>query len=278
MNEIQLITIDLDGTLLDSGRNLPGENRKAMEQAVSSGKMIVIATGSPYELIPFELLEGIEIAYAITANGAAVYEWKSGKCLAEKCLDDFAVEQVLPWLLTKDIHLDLFIAGRGYCPTASVDIIERLRVPLSRKNYLKQRRIRVADPMSFISNYHLRVQKITMNFYPDENGVLTDREEVQAYLSGHPELNMTSGCYENLEITDRYADKGGALRELCRQIGVSLEHTMAIGDSLNDLSVMQAAGVCVAMGNAVKEIKATADFITLNNDACGVAAALGRFV
>ena len=92
-----------------------------------------------------------------------------------------------------------------------------------------------------------------------------------------PDLSVTSSIENNIELNSRGAQKGLALAALCRETGVSMEQTMAFGDGLNDISVLRAAKIGIAMGNAAQEIRAIADYVTDTNDHDGVAAALLHF-
>lgn len=269
---VRLISLDLDGTLLDSQRKIPDRNRKALQEAKEKGIEIVIATGSPYGLMPHEDLKGIDISYAITANGSAVYEYETGKCIYEKSIATEDIIPILEFLLSKDMHIDMFMGGKAYCPSHTRKTVEKLAVPQSRKDYiLKNNRMWLDDVIPYIHKHQLTMQKITMNFYPDETGEMVDREAVQAYLKDCDDLKLVSGGWKNLEITRADANKGDALRWLCEYLDIAITDTVAMGDSLNDLDIIQAAGVGVAMKNAMPELLDAADYVTGSNDECGVA-------
>ena len=91
-------------------------------------------------------------------------------------------------------------------------------------------------------------------------------------------VRATSSLYNNLEINASSATKGRALMWLADYLKIDREATMALGDGGNDLSMIQAAGIGVAMVNGLEEVKAAADFITMSNDEDGVAAAVEKFV
>lgn len=269
---VRLISLDLDGTLLDSQRKIPDRNRIALQRATEAGIEVIISTGSPYGLMPHEDLKGIDISYAITANGSAVYEYKTGKCIYERSIATEEIIPILEFLLSKDMHMDMFMGGKAYCPANTRQTVEKLAVPQSRKDYiLKNHRMWLEDVIPYIREHQLTMQKITMNFYPGQDGEMVDREEVRQYLDKREDLKLVSGGWQNLEITRADANKGDALRWLCEHIGIAVEDTVAIGDSLNDLDIIQAAGVGVAMKNAMPVLLEAADVVTGSNDECGVA-------
>ena len=89
-----------------------------------------------------------------------------------------------------------------------------------------------------------------------------------------PSNRVTASASNNLEFNSAEAHKGNALRRFAEHLGLTLENCAAFGDGLNDLSMVQAAGLGVAMANAVPEVKAAAARVTLSNDEDGVAAVL----
>ena len=283
MKPIRLIALDLDGTLFNPDSRISEKNLAVIKKMKAQGVHVVIASGRPFAGLPFDQLKDTGIEYAITTNGSSIYDLESEKCIHDKCifedpLDDETALTLLDYLLTKDIHMDVFIGGLGYSPLQCVSAGEKLAVPPSIKKYITKTRIRIEDIRGFITSNHLRVQKITLNFYPDENGVLKNREEIRAYLEANPKITCVSGGFRNLEFTKKGVTKGTALLRLAEQLGVAPEATMAIGDSENDLSMIEAAGIGVAMGNASELVKNHADYITGTNAQDGVASAIEHFI
>ena len=89
---------------------------------------------------------------------------------------------------------------------------------------------------------------------------------------------MSSSIANNIEVNAARANKGDALKALCAMLGVDVAHSMAFGDGSNDLTMLRAAGIGVAMGNAAPEVQAAADYVTRTNEEGGVSAALEKFV
>ena len=116
------------------------------------------------------------------------------------------------------------------------------------------------------------------NFYPLPDGGFLYRNETIRLLSNCPDITFLSGGYNNLEFTKAGTSKGTGLLFLCRHLNISKEETLAIGDTQNDLDIIQTAAVGVAMDNAIPEVKKAADFITLSNEKDGVAHALCHFI
>ena len=278
MKDIKLVALDLDGTLFDNSSRISERNLTAIRSITDKGIHVVISTGRPFEGIPFDQIKGTGINYAITANGSGIYEISTGKCLYENAMDEELVTPILNFLLTRDIHMDAFIGGKGYSPIQCVETAQKLTVPSSIKNYIITTRTRLDNILQFIHENQLKVQKMTLNFYPAADGTLIDRETVRKFLVSNPSITTVCGGYNNLEFTRADANKGVGLRKLAEILGVNPDATMAIGDTENDLAIIEAAGIGVAMGNATDAVKARADYVTTTNTKDGVAAAIEHFI
>lgn len=278
MKDIKLVALDLDGTLFDNSSRISKRNLTAIRSITDKGIHVVISTGRPFEGIPFDQIKGTGINYAITANGSGIYEISTGKCLYENAMDEELVTPILNFLLTRDIHMDAFIGGKGYTPVQCVETAQKLTVPSSIKNYIITTRTRLDNILQFIHENQLKVQKMTLNFYPAADGTLIDHETVRKFLVSNPSITTVCGGYNNLEFTRADANKGVGLRKLAEILGVNPDATMAIGDTENDLAIIEAAGIGVAMGNATDAVKARADYVTTTNTKDGVAAAIEHFI
>lgn len=278
MKDIKLVALDLDGTLFENSSRISKRNLTAIRSITDKGIHVVISTGRPFEGIPFDQIKGTGINYAITANGSGIYEISTGKCLYENAMDEELVTPILNFLLTRDIHMDAFIGGKGYTPIQCVETAQKLTVPSSIKNYIITTRTRLDNILQFIHENQLKVQKMTLNFYPAADGTLIDRETVRKFLVSNPSITTVCGGYNNLEFTRADANKGVGLRKLAEILGVNPDATMAIGDTENDLAIIEAAGIGVAMGNATDAVKARADYVTTTNTKDGVAAAIEHFI
>ena len=278
MKDIKLVALDLDGTLFDNSSRISERNLTAIRSITDKGIHVVISTGRPFEGIPCDQIKGTGINYAITANGSGIYEISTGKCLYENAMDEELVTPILNFLLTRDIHMDAFIGGKGYTPVQCVETAQKLTVPSSIKNYIITTRTRLDNILQFIHENQLKVQKMTLNFYPAADGTLIDRETVRKFLVSNPSITTVCGGYNNLEFTRADANKGVGLRKLAEILGVNPDATMAIGDTENDLAIIEAAGIGVAMGNATDAVKARADYVTTTNTKDGVAAAIEHFI
>lgn len=276
--KIRLAALDLDGTLLNHQGEISQEDQAAIREAVNEGADVVISTGRPYVGVPVELLAPLGVRYAITTNGAAVYRLPEKDCLYSNCLDRELICEILRELGQYRIHFDVFIDGDAYSQERFRTVIPRLGLPEATKKYILATRRFVEDAAAYIEEKQADVQKITINFCPLGDGEYLDYGQVYELLSRYPQITFLSGGFHNLEVTGKGIGKGKGLRFLADLLGISVEQTMACGDTPNDIDILKTAGVAVAMGNAEEEVKKIADFITLSNEESGVAHAIRRYM
>ena len=275
---IKLIALDLDGTLFNNEGKITEETKREIRRVTKKGIHVVISTGRPYNGVPFEQIKDLGIHYAITTNGSAIYHIPNHKCVYENCMDFKIIEPILEFLLQKEIHIDTYIGGEGFTPIRCRENLHRLNVMPSLKEYILATRTPKEDLLGYVRDCGRKVQKTTLNFYPQPDGTYLHREEVHKFLMNTPSIECVSGGYNNLEFTKTGVTKGEALHELAGLLSVKPEETMAIGDTENDLSILQAAGIGVAMGNAPAEIQAIADYVTASNLEDGVGKAIAHFI
>lgn len=274
--KIQLIALDLDGTLYNSQSRISNYNKKILKKAAASGITVIISTGRPYIGLPLADMEEIGIHYAITANGAAVYRLPGKELLFEDCLDTKTSAALLEELFQLELHLDAFINGDGYSQTSTSDLISRLHIPESLREYIKTTRRRVPDLAAFIQENQYSIAKMTLNFAPASDGTFPSRDAAEAILKRHPEISYVSGGFNNLELTKKSISKAKGLALICKLLDIPPEAAMACGDSENDLDIVKAAGIGVAMGNAQQVLLDAADFVSKSNDEDGVAYAVEK--
>lgn len=275
--KIHIIALDLDGTLFNRDRQITPYTKEQIKKAVDRGIAVVISTGRPYVGLPLEEAAELGIRYAITTNGAAVYEIPTRTCLYEKCMSEDFSWKILGEVLKKHVHLDAFVHGDAYTQTSTLEVVRHSSLPESTRNYILTTRDQVEDISDFFKKNHLRLQKATINFEIESDGGFVDREETKELLLSYPQIQVVCGGYNNLEFTSAGVTKGAGLRFLCEHLNIPIESAMVCGDSENDKDIMEAAGFAVAMGNAEREIKEIADYVTATNEEDGVGLAIEKF-
>ena len=270
---IRIILLDLDGTLLTHDKQLSPGNRAALERAAAMGIWIVPSTGRFYQGMPAVVRELPFVRYAVTINGAQVYDAEEDAVLHRAEIAPAAAERVFDRLDALPVIYDCFLDGWGYMDARHYAQIDRFIADPRVNRMVKELRKPVEDFRGFIRRENRPLQKIQM-FFRDLD---RRREALEVLPRDLPDMAVTSSIPNNIEINDSAATKGEGLRFLCRRLGVDIRDTMAFGDGSNDMTMIRAAGIGVAMANADPALRAAADFVTDTNDADGVAKAIARF-
>ena len=278
MANIKLIALDMDGTLFDEQGKISKKDRETLQKVTDAGVAVAIATGRAYTELPIEMLYEVGVRYAITGNGSAVYRLPNRECVFSDCLDNEVLYAILEEIGQLDIYYDIYIEGTAYCPKSVCHNIRRMDMPTEIHEHVERTRIVVDDLIDFIKASGKQVEKATANFALLEDGTLLGREETAKILDKYPQVQYLSGGYHNWEFTKTGVTKGSGIRFLAEKLGVAMESTMACGDSQNDLAMLEAVEVAVAMGNAKEEVKQIADFISKTNNESGVAYAIEQLV
>lgn len=278
MSQIKLIALDMDGTLFNNEGEISEKDRETLKKATEAGVAVAVATGRAYAELPVEMLYEIGVRYAVTGNGSGVYRLPDKECVFSDCLDNEVVYDILAELDQLDVYYDVYVEGLVYCPKSVCHNIRKMDMPESLYDHIERTRIFVDDAARFLKECGKSAEKVTINFALQEDGTYLDREASAKILDRYPQVQYLCGGYHNWEFTRAGVTKGTGLHFLAEKIGVSMDQTMACGDSENDLYMLKEAHVAVAMGNATKQIKEISDFVTLSNEESGVAHAVETLV
>ncbi len=276
--EIKMIGLDLDGTVLNNKKEFSIRNKNAIKEAIKKGIVVLPATGRPLAGIPKEFLELEGVRYALSANGAVIYDILEEKKLYEDCMDFEMVLSILSKLKEIDIMADVFIEGVGYVEREILAYNIQYAPSEELREYLLKTRNPVDDLLSFVASKKQPIQKMTINFRTMEDGTLCGKEAVLNVLASYTQLSVVSGMPTNLEVTKHTATKGNGLLVLGKLLGIEKDSIMACGDSGNDREMLRTVGLGVAMGNATPDVLEVADFVTTSNEEDGVACAIEHFV
>lgn len=271
---IRLIAIDMDGTLLDDEKRIPEENMRALLACMERGIEIVPATG---RVLPGlrEVVRTIPgLRYAITINGAEVFDLQTGELLSSTLIPaDLAVEVIEMAIHSGyDLMYDAYAERRGLTTPENYAQIDRFVTAPGLARVIRSTRGPVPDVIAHIRQHAEMVEKVNLYFMN-----MDDREAMWQRLSRIPEIVLCSSVSNNIEINAAGVNKGRAVLELAAHLGIAPEETMAIGDGGNDLTMIRMAGFGVAMENAEPDVLAAADYVTGNNNRAGVAEAIRRF-
>ena len=271
---IKMIGFDLDGTLLNSNKEISDYTRDVMREAVKQGVIILPATGRPLTGIPKPVMALPGIRYAVTANGARVVDVQEDKVLHEALLPYEKGKELLEIFAKYDTYREVYYEGFGYATADMVEHIEEYMPIKPMIEYMRTTRRRVPDVEAMFHEKKMAVDKLQALFRDTETRDLA-MKEVKEKVQG---AAVTSALGNNIEANGEDAQKGIALLKLGEILGIKKDEIMAFGDGSNDMDMIRRVGFGVAMENGIDEIKDAADYITVTNDEHGVAKAIEKFV
>ena len=273
-DQIRLIAFDLDGTLLNSDKVLTPRNKAALERAAEKGILIVPTTGRLFKGMPAEIRQFPFLRYAITINGAAVFDTETGDNIYRAEIPLENALEIMTYLDQFPIVYDCYKDNTGWMTQSMWDQAEVFAPNAYYVHSIRTNRKPVPELKEFLRQQGGSVQKIQL--------FSTDPELRTALLRELPRrfshLAVSSSVSRNVEINHEDANKGSALMALASRLGLDRSRVIAFGDGLNDISMIREAGIGVAMQNAVEEVKAASDLITGSCEESGVAMVLEQIL
>ena len=266
-----LLALDLDGTALSSEKIVTDRTAAAIRRAIAAGKEVLFATGRA----PSELREHLqrfpEMNYLLCLSGATVRDLRAGKNLnivniplhiVEKIMEiSKKVDAMVAIYAGEDVFVEKTYQGNmGWYGCACFE-------PL-----YDSCAIWVDSLDEAISLRGNDVRKINFYFHSTEDW------RAAGEVLGKLPVAHASGIPNNYEISPQGVDKGVGLTALCETLGIPISQAIAVGDEGNDVAMIQAAGLGVAMGNATEEVKAVADAVTADCDHDGVAEVIEKYL
>lgn len=251
MSKIKLVLTDIDGTLVTIGQHNPTlATQKSMQAVQSAGIELTAATGRPYEMTK-DLFDELGFqGLCIFDGGATIRDVQTGELAWKNWLETDRLKTIVEILFPHCTLIDFF-------PT----YLEVLPSETSLKS--------VVQPAPYVFAFvRLEAREQVVQQLQRIPGI--------SYHIGPPRIDRP-GVFD-VQITDINSDKFHAVEALRNIVHSSKEETLAIGDSTNDIPLFQNAGLKIAMGNAVDELKAQADYIVGKVEEDGFAEAMNRFV
>lgn len=264
----QIIVLDLDGTLTNSQKEITPKTKEALMQIQKEGKKVVLASGRPTPGVQ-PLADELKLqdygGYILSFNGARIINCMTREVVYNKTvpmeyvptLYDYAVKKNLGILSYTDSGIILGNGTNEYTKTEA------------KINHLPMKEVH-----NFVEYIDFPENKFLMTGAPEQ--IFATQKELRKQFGGR--LNIFRSEPFFLEIMPPMVDKAYSLGKLLEFLGEDKSRMICCGDGFNDLSMIQFAGLGVAMANAQKEVKEAADFITYSNDEDGVAQVVEKFM
>lgn len=272
---IKILSIDIDGTTLNEKVAVTEETKEAISAAIDKGVIVVPNTGRTRKIIPEEVLNIPGIKYAITSNGAVIDDIETGETLYKEVIPKESYKEIFDSIKDNELFLTYFINGENYLPESSFKRLKEF-IPEKFWDIFIENSNHVTDEQMQEIIENEPIEKIDFSARPNEPEKIN---EIIAKLKEIPELEILFQDTEaNGEITSINANKGSALATLANKLGVDCSQVMAVGDGINDISMLTFAETGVAMGQASDKVKSAAKYQTDSNSANGLAKAIKKFI
>ncbi|MDO4593777.1 MAG: HAD family hydrolase [Tissierellia bacterium] len=268
---IKLIAFDLDETLFNDEHKIDQKNYEYIKKARDLGIHMVPASGRGPGFLG-TLYEDLDINtdsdYSILANGATVVKNKSGAPLTSNPIDKKIAKKVFDYGISHDFNVHVYTTNGVYF----------YRIFEQEKRYtdrFKENRI-IVDDDDFSHVEDETILKLIICDM-DLDYLKTLKEEVENLSYGDIEVSYSSNRY--MEINRKGIDKGVGLNDLCKALNIDIKDTIAVGDNFNDLSMLKASGISIAVNNAHPDIKKACDYVTdATNNENAIAEIVEKFI
>ncbi|EFI83985.1 Phosphatase YidA [Listeria grayi] len=265
----KLVAIDIDGTLLNDAHEITTEVKQAIRKAKAMGVKVVLCTGRPLVGVA-QYLSDLELReegdYVITFNGALIQDTFTKEVISHLTLTKEDLEEIYQTSKDINLHMHFFDDKFIYTPNRHVGkytIVEA---------YLTNSQLLIEDIENIPEDFLM-----SKAMFIDEGPTL---EAGIAKLSDEfrEKYNLVRSASFYLEVLNKQASKGNAVKLLAETLGIKQSEVIAIGDHENDTTMIEYAGLGVAMGNAIPAIKELANHVTTTNNESGVAKVFEDFI
>lgn len=263
----KLLALDLDGTLTNSKKEITPRNREILLHAQQQGVRLILASGRPtYGIAPLADELGMERfgGFILSYNGGEIIDWKSKTTLYANTLPDAIIPQL--YENAKRHGLAILTYDKAQIITEDPDN-EYVR----KEAFLNKMQVRAGK--EFLADIRLPLPKCLIVGNPEK--LIDIESELSIMMQGQISVYRSEPYF--LEVVPLGIDKAQSLAILLDKLNIEQKELVAIGDGYNDLSMIEFAGLGIAMGNAQDPIKKAAGHITLSNDEDGVAVAVEKY-
>lgn len=264
----KIITLDLDGTLTNSKKEITKPTLDALIQIQELGYKVILASGRPTPgVMPLarELNLDKYGSYILSFNGAKIINCKTMETIYQKILPTNVIPELYNFAVKHNVsivaHADnIMYSGNGVNKYAKMES-EIVGLPLE-----------VVD--DFINHIDFPVHKLLITAEPDDLNSI--EKEIKDYYHDYLSIYRSEPFF--LEVMPSGINKAHSLMKLLSSIGMTKDEMICCGDGFNDISMIEFAGLGVAMENAQDVVKEAADYITLSNDDDGILHVIQKFM
>jgi len=263
----KMIVLDLDDTLLRDDHTISDRTKAALMKAQELGVKVVLASGRPTFAMK-DIAEELNLAkygsYILSFNGSKIIDWQDKKEIFSSTLSSEAAHKLYDISIREGIHIHTYVGD---------DIVTE-----NENQYTSLESTITGIPVKMVDSFKEAVAepvvKCLMVYEPEK--LKQVETKLQAELGNEFSVMRSKPFF--LEFMEKGISKGTSLNQLIQLLGIKREEVIAMGDSYNDLEMIEFAGLGVAMGNSPEDIKAAANYVTDTNMNDGVAKVVEEFI
>jgi ATP-dependent metalloprotease FtsH/HAD-superfamily hydrolase, subfamily IIB len=264
------LILDIDGTLVNSQKVVPEATREAIIEIQRRGKTVAIASGRSISGIRRTaanvLLEEFG-GYVIAYNGTTVVNCKTGECIYNQVISKEMIAPV--YEAAKEAKVGILVYNDQQKELVSGNGVDKYI-----ESDAKACEIAIRETKHFVQDINFPINKFLLTGEPE---YMREVEKRMQEKFGD-RLNVFRSDPFYVELLPKFVDKGVAVDKLIKHLDIKKDKVICVGDSYNDLPMLRRVGLGVAMGNAQKEVKEAADFITDSNDEDGIVKVIKKFM
>lgn len=263
----KLIAIDMDGTLLREDKTISDKTKDRIKKSVEKGVKIVLASGRPIEGLE-RYLEELQLVteddFVMSFNGSVIQNAKTKAIISKNILKGSDLKAL--YRLAKQIGVNIHAFTKQGCVTPIMNEYSQL------EGHINGIEVHEVDFNTIDDNEDV----IKVMFIDPEPVLAAAIEKIPHHV--YEDFTVVRSAPYFLEFLNKASSKGTGVKALAEHLGIKREEIICIGDAGNDLDMIEYAGLGVAMGNAFEEVKAAADYVTLDNESDGVAHVIEKFI
>ena len=286
----KLVAVDLDGTMLDSYGQVTENTKAVIQKTIEKGTDIIIASGRPIDSIKTIAKEIGSNKYFIAGNGALIYDIQKNEVLYEKYMKKEKVLEIIKICEENSIAYNVYTDKTILATSLKYNVLY-----YHKENLKKQEEKRTH--INIVENMYEYIQKmkeekfLKITICDDSKTVfqsiirkLEKIKDIEILDVSHMSRKVIEQGTEEIpieyyytEISSKDVDKWCAIEFLIEKLNIEKEDVIAIGDNVNDKKMIEEAGLGIAMGQSMPQLKEIADYVTSSNTEEGVAKAIEKF-
>lgn len=268
MKDIKMLVLDIDGTLTNSQKEITEETKKAIHEIQERGHKVMLASGRPTPGMK-RYADELELekygGYLLSFNGGRIINCRTGEIVYQNMFPRVLIPEIYHYAKRHDCGLITYYGDKIILATK---VNEYLEIE-SRINQM-----RMVEVEDFLSYVDFDVNKLLMAAEPDV-AALCEKELAEKFGD---RISVYRSEPFFIELMPKGVDKATSIDRMLSTVGLTRENTICCGDGFNDMTMIEYAGVGVAMANAQEKVKEKADYITRSNDEDGIAHVIDKFI